>query len=483
MAHRREPHFGAGEAPQAPSRASASHDRPARPAPAPRPRRGVNLVVVLAAVTAMAGSGYYALEQQRMRSELAAQLESARQASRGMTLESERRAAEAAKQTARLAELEKDAARLKQTEAKAAKLAAQLKAAEEAKAKAEAGAKAVQQRMSQRETAGASERDDLRGALEAAEAKVLRLTTEVEELRSARETTEAARTAAEKEAADLTSKLKDSEAKAGSIETLRAELAEARRDGERKDAEIASLKARAAAPTQAAAVPAPKPAARAPAPKPPAAAPTPRQPAAQPGKPDGSKTADANGDNSLAAIFKAVEEVSKEQTATAGTGGLAATATGGAVAPTYTDPPLHLCDRLAADPNDPSRKTAGVVFERMAASEAISACTPAVSSFPDAPRLQYQLGRALERSGSYGDAIARYRLAAERSYGAAQNALGRLYESGRGVRPDAVEAFLWYSLAAKGGNAEARRSLAAMQLTSAQRATAERRIAEWQPRR
>ena len=85
----------------------------------------------------------------------------------------------------------------------------------------------------------------------------------------------------------------------------------------------------------------------------------------------------------------------------------------------------------------------------------------------------YANGQGVARSD--GDAVACYRQAAEQGHALAQYNLGGMYNSGRGVARDPVQAFMWISLAAASGNASAaaqceqmRDKLSEAQLASAQ---------------
>ena len=64
-----------------------------------------------------------------------------------------------------------------------------------------------------------------------------------------------------------------------------------------------------------------------------------------------------------------------------------------------------------------------------------------------------------------------------------QAILGEMYRTGRGVKPDAVEAFKWFSLAAAGGSkdAEVSQSRLAGHMTAEQLAEAKRRAAAFVP--
>ncbi|HXP95543.1 MAG TPA: caspase family protein, partial [Telmatospirillum sp.] len=118
---------------------------------------------------------------------------------------------------------------------------------------------------------------------------------------------------------------------------------------------------------------------------------------------------------------------------------------------------LTECDSLAAAPNDPERIGAGVAPAAMDTRRAIAACR-AVSGDP---RSDYLLGGAFEVAGQMDAAVAAYRRAADQNYGAAQTALGVLFDAGRGVAADPAEAIRWYRKAAAQGSAAAQAALGA----------------------
>lgn len=63
------------------------------------------------------------------------------------------------------------------------------------------------------------------------------------------------------------------------------------------------------------------------------------------------------------------------------------------------------CNQLAANPHDPNRITAGVLWRHLDAHSAIKACTEALEISPRSPRLQYQLGRAYLKQKNYKRAL------------------------------------------------------------------------------
>jgi len=79
------------------------------------------------------------------------------------------------------------------------------------------------------------------------------------------------------------------------------------------------------------------------------------------------------------------------------------------------------------------------------------------------------------------EAVKWWSKAAEQGHEWGQNNLGRMYEAGRAVPRDLVQAHMWFSLAAMQGNDEAvkNRDRIAAVMRSAQIAEAERLAAEW----
>lgn len=118
------------------------------------------------------------------------------------------------------------------------------------------------------------------------------------------------------------------------------------------------------------------------------------------------------------------------------------------------DPPLRwnpaawsstitACDRLAAHPSDPDKLLPGVTqaaFLAAGADLAITACTEAVASDPDNPRLNYQLARSLGYAGR-GNEAQRYRdKAVAGDYPQALFVVGFVYLTGNGAPKDTCRA-------------------------------------------
>lgn len=110
------------------------------------------------------------------------------------------------------------------------------------------------------------------------------------------------------------------------------------------------------------------------------------------------------------------------------------------------------------------------------------------------PLAQFYLGQMQEKGRGVPKDIAlalqSYRAAADQGYAEAQYVLGQMYADGRGVPKNQMQAFVWFSLAAKHygptedkerGYALTRRDTAAKTLNAAQRAAADKMVATWAP--
>ena len=86
------------------------------------------------------------------------------------------------------------------------------------------------------------------------------------------------------------------------------------------------------------------------------------------------------------------------------------------------------------------------------------------------------------KQSDFGNAVHYYRAAAEAGDLAAQNNLGELYESGRGVPQDASLAFGWYARAAEGGFPPAQLNLARLYAEGAGVARDTAKAREWAER-
>lgn len=113
-------------------------------------------------------------------------------------------------------------------------------------------------------------------------------------------------------------------------------------------------------------------------------------------------------------------------------------------------PIITECDQEAADPLDRNKTVAGTLIEDISIRKAIRACGYIVDEYPDIERFQYQLARALARSGKTEQALEMLTELAENNYIAAQDILGSLYLSrARALNLPFTSAVKWMSRAAK----------------------------------
>jgi len=123
---------------------------------------------------------------------------------------------------------------------------------------------------------------------------------------------------------------------------------------------------------------------------------------------------------------------------------------------------LVLCDRIAADPNDPDKpadvKGAPVITKSDIAT-AIKFCKMASAS---SRRALYQLGRAYAANRQTAEAIGAYRKAADKGNTSAMVELGVMYGTGAGVAKDQAKARELFERAAKAGNPRGVTNLAAI---------------------
>ncbi len=101
-----------------------------------------------------------------------------------------------------------------------------------------------------------------------------------------------------------------------------------------------------------------------------------------------------------------------------------------------------------------------------------------------APAANYHVGFKAYQRGDYATALRIFRQLADQGNANAQGNLGLMYEKGKGVPQDYVQAHMWYNLAAAQGQKDAgkvRDSLAG-KMTPAQIAEAQRLAREWKPK-
>ncbi len=102
--------------------------------------------------------------------------------------------------------------------------------------------------------------------------------------------------------------------------------------------------------------------------------------------------------------------------------------------------------------------------------------------------IMYDTGRGVPQD--YAEAVKWYRRAAEQGQASAQLNLGAIYHEGQGVPQDYVQAHMWYTLAALRspsglirGAAVRHRDIIAERMTPAQIAEAQRLAREWKPKK
>jgi len=134
-----------------------------------------------------------------------------------------------------------------------------------------------------------------------------------------------------------------------------------------------------------------------------------------------------------------------------GTGGSEASQ----VDPTASLPPVHDCDRLAADPEDNDKVTDGVDLQEFLPEQAADACRSALASYPGIARFEYQLGRALHMVGSHSQAFEQFKKAADKGCASAMACLGLMYQAGDGIAQDYKLAAEWYRKAVEKGDVAA----------------------------
>ncbi len=125
-----------------------------------------------------------------------------------------------------------------------------------------------------------------------------------------------------------------------------------------------------------------------------------------------------------------------------------------------SDVPVTDCDRLAASPEDAQKVADGVPFDNLDGALAISKCLDAVTQYPTAARLLYQLGRGQEKLGNDAAALQSYRRAADLGSLIAAFSAGVRERDGVGTESNPEEATRLFKLCADKGDADCLNSLA-----------------------
>ena len=115
---------------------------------------------------------------------------------------------------------------------------------------------------------------------------------------------------------------------------------------------------------------------------------------------------------------------------------LALLATSGSQADSQTQVGLTDCDRLAANPPDPDRVTAGVPRDQVNIPGAITACLKARDSSPDEVRFSYQLGRVYFYDGQTEKALESFNRSIDLDYSQAKFLVGLIMTRGYEGVPD-----------------------------------------------
>ena len=95
----------------------------------------------------------------------------------------------------------------------------------------------------------------------------------------------------------------------------------------------------------------------------------------------------------------------------------------------------------------------------------IAICTGVLWGGPAGAGEAFDRAYAAYKRGEYAEALAGFRLLAEKGDAEAQNNLGVMYDYGEGVPKDFAEAVKWYRKAAVQGDVEAQTNLGFMYLT------------------
>jgi len=123
---------------------------------------------------------------------------------------------------------------------------------------------------------------------------------------------------------------------------------------------------------------------------------------------------------------------------------------------------LVLCDRLAADPDDPDRPADVKGVAEIAASDIATAIKFCKIASAGSRRALYELGRAYAANHQSPDAIAAYRKATDRGSTSAMVELGVMLATGADVAKDEAAAKKLFERAAEAGNPRGVTNLAAL---------------------
>jgi hypothetical protein len=131
------------------------------------------------------------------------------------------------------------------------------------------------------------------------------------------------------------------------------------------------------------------------------------------------------------------------------------------------DPPATRCDTLTAFPFDPGRKAGGIDYAQIDVSRAVPECEAAILNYPKSGRLQFQLGRALEKANEIKRTLDAYQMAGALGHAGGLNNIGELYRDGKWLPRNIEFAFAYFAAAADQGYTESGFNLATLLLKHA----------------
>jgi TPR repeat protein len=123
---------------------------------------------------------------------------------------------------------------------------------------------------------------------------------------------------------------------------------------------------------------------------------------------------------------------------------------------------LVLCDRVAADPDDPDRPADVKGVAAIAASDVATAIKFCKLASVSSRRAMYELGRAYAANRQMGEAVAAYRKAADKGSTTAMVELGVLLANGTGITKDEAAARKLFERAGQAGNSRGVTNLAVL---------------------
>lgn len=126
---------------------------------------------------------------------------------------------------------------------------------------------------------------------------------------------------------------------------------------------------------------------------------------------------------------------------------------------------LVLCDRIAADPNDPDKPADVKGTAEIAQSDVATAIKFCKVASASSRRAMYELGRAYAANRQMPEAVAAWRKAAEKGSTSAMVELGVLLGTGSGGPKDQAEARRLFERAAEAGNPRGVTNLAALSVS------------------